>query len=336
MNRGAIGPRRRRLLRLAISTAMIAASAGSVLAQQDYPGNKPVRIIVQFQPGGSTDIIARTLAEHLSKRLGTSVVVENRSGGAGIIGTDHVAKSAPDGHTLLLSVPAPLTSNLVLYRTLPYDPRSDLVRISDVVTPRTVMVVNPEVPARTYDELLALIREQPGKFTIGSWGPGTQPHQFQVFMDKTYGLQTSHSAYKGEGPMTVDLVSGVIQLTVGSLATMKPYIDAGRLRAIAMTGPTRSPLLPDTPTFAELGYKELIYTITGPITLLAPARTPDAIVQRLSKEVGEVVRQPDVHKRLLDMGLEPLGSTAAQARAAYEAYLPVSLELTRSTGVTID
>lgn len=322
------------LLRTAALTCL-ALACSTALAQDGYPA-RPVRIVVQYQADGSTDTVARILAEGLAKRLGQPVVVDNRSGAGGIIGTEHVAKSVPDGHTLLLTVPGPITANLVLYKKLPYDPRTELRMVSDVVSPSMVMAVNPAVPAKDFKGLVEAVRQSPGKYAMGSWGAGTQPHQVQVFMDKAYGLQSLHVAYKGEGPMSIDLISGVIQMTLGSAATLKPFIDAGKLRALAVAGPRRSKALPDVPTFAEQGYREPVYAITGSISLMAPARTPDAIVERLGREVAAVMREPQVRQRVEALGLEAQGNSPAEASAAYAAFLPVALDLARSTGVTLD
>ncbi|WP_038209153.1 Bug family tripartite tricarboxylate transporter substrate binding protein [Xenophilus azovorans] len=318
-----------------LGLAALGLAAGGAAAQNAYPA-KPVRIIVQYQAGGSADALARLVAESLSKRLGQPVLVENRSGAGGIIGTDYVAKSPPDGYTLLLTVPGPITANLALYRKLPYDPRTELRMVSDIARTRTVMAVHPSVPAKNFKELIAAVKAAPGKYAMGSWGPGTQPHQAQVFMDKAYGLQTVHVAYKGEAPMSVDLMGGVIQMTIGSVTTLQPQITAGKLRAIAMAGPNRSRMLPDVPTFAEQGFKDDIYMVTAPTSLMAPAKTPDAIVERLGRDVAAVVREPEVQRRIEEMGAEPIGNTPAEATAAYQAFLPISLKLTQATGVTLD
>lgn len=324
--------RRACLLQLASLAPALALPAGAARAQEGYP-SKPLRIIVQFAAGGSADILARTLGDGLSRRLGQPVIVENRSGAGGIIGTDHVAKSAPDGYTLLLTVPGPIAANLVLYKKLPYDPRTDLRMVSDIAGQRTVMVVHSSVPARTFAELIELARQAPGKYAMGSWGPGTQPHQIQAFMERKYGVQVLHAAYKGESPMVSDLVSGMIQMTSGSIAALKPYIDAGKVRALAVPGTTRASALPQVPTFAELGFKDDVYTFMAPTSLMVPAKTPDAIVERLGQEVALVVRQPEMLRRLQEMGADPIGNTPAQAAAAYRAYLPVAIALTQSTGV---
>ncbi|WP_395350020.1 Bug family tripartite tricarboxylate transporter substrate binding protein [Variovorax sp. UC122_21] len=322
-------PSKRRLLLCALA----ALAAGG--ARAEFP-SKPLRIVVQYQAGGSSDILARLVAEGLSKRLGQPVVVENRSGAGGIIGTDHVAKSTPDGHTLLLTVPGPVTANIVLYGKLPYDPRTDLRMVSDIATTRTVLAVHPSVPAKDVASLIAVLKAAPGKYAMGSWGPGTQPHQIQVYMDRAYGLRTLHVPYKGESPMAIDLIGGVIQLTVGSIATLQPYIAAGKLRALAVAGPRRAKALPEVPTFAEQGFADEVYALTGPTSLMAPAKTPDAVVERLGREVAAVVHQPEVARRIEELGAEPVGNLPAEASAAYRAFLPVTLRLTQATGVKLD
>ncbi len=317
--------------------AALALAAGMAAAATEAPfPSKPVRIIVQYQAGGSTDILARLVAEGLSKRLGQPVVVENRSGAGGIIGTDYVAKSPPDGYTLLLTVPGPVTANLVLYSKLPYDPRTDLRMVSDIATTRTVLAVHPSVQATDFKSLVATVKATPGKYSMGSWGPGTQPHQVQVYMDKAYGLQTMHVPYKGESPMAIDLIGGVIQMTVGSITTLQPYIKAGKLRPLAVAGTRRARALPDVPTFAEQGYPDEVYAMTGPTSLMAPAKTPDAVIERLGREVSAVVRQPEVSRRIEELGAEPVGNLPPEATAAYKAFLPVTLKLTQATGVKLD
>jgi len=325
------------LAALAFSFASAHAQDSRAAQSADAWPTKPLRIVVQFQPGGSTDTLARIISEQLSKRLGQPVVVDNRGGAGGIIATNFVAKSDPDGYTLLITVPAAITSHLVLFKNLPYDPRTELRMVSDLVSPAMVMVVNPSVPAQDFRSLIDTIKKDPPEqYAMGSWGAGTQPHQVQAWMDKSYDLQTLHVAYKGEAPMALDLVSGTIQMTVGSVATFKPFIESGKVRALASTGMRRSQFLPDLPTFAEQGYTDPVYTITGAISLVAPAKTPDAIVERLGQEVAAIMRLPEVRERVQTLGLEPIGNTPQEASAAYAAYLPVALELTRATGVTYD
>lgn len=335
-----MNPRRRRLTLLALATlaASLATGANSQSQSQSqtrYP-NKTIKIVVQYQAGGMTDTLARLIAEPLSQRLGQPVVVENRVGAGGIIGTDFVAKSAPDGHTFLVTVPGPITTNMALYSKLPYDPRTDLRMVSDIALPRTVLVVHPSVQATDFKGLIAAIKAAPQKFSMGSWGPGTQPHQVQVYMDKTYGLESTHIAYKGEAPMVVDLVGGTINMAVGSVASLQQHIAAGKVRAIAVVGPARAQALPNVPTFVEQGYSDSVYTITGPISMLAPGKTPDAIVDQVGKEVAAIINQPDMARRITALGAEPMGNLPAEAAANYKNAVPVLLQLARDTGVKLD
>lgn len=325
----------RNSITLTMAVAWVGLAGAAVAVETDYPV-KPIRIVVQYQAGGSTDTLARMLADGLTRKLGQPVVVENRTGAGGIIGTDYVAKSAPDGYTVLLTTPAPVAANLALYSKLPYDPRTDLRMVSDVATMRTVLAVHPSVPAQDVKGLIAAMKAAPGRYAMGSWGAGTQPHQVQVFMDKAYGLQTLHVAYKGEAPMALDLIAGTLQMTVGSVTTLLPYIQAGKLRPLAVAGLTRARALPDVPTFAELGYADEVYAQTGPTSLMAPARTPDAVVEKLGRAVGEIVRQAEVSSRIEQLGAEPVGNSPAQAAAAYRVSLPVTLRLIQATGVKLD
>ncbi|MFS8979816.1 tripartite tricarboxylate transporter substrate binding protein [Cupriavidus necator] len=304
-------------------------------AQGSYP-SKPVRLIVAYPAGGLTDTLARALADGLGKRLGQTLVVENKGGAGGIIGTDQAAKSPPDGYTLLLTIPGPITANLVLYKKLPYDPRTDLRPISDVATARTVLAVNTTVPVRTVSELIQYAKKEPGKLRMGSWGPGTQPHTIQTYMAKTYGVDILHVPYRGEGPMVTDLLAGQINVTVGSVTALQQHFAGGRLRPLAVAGSHRARALPNVPTFAEAGYPDEAYRLTGPITLMAPARTPQPIIDRLGREVSALVKSPEFSQRIEDMGAEPIGNLPAEAESAYKAYLPVVMKLTADTGVTLD
>ncbi|MGO4158368.1 Bug family tripartite tricarboxylate transporter substrate binding protein [Cupriavidus sp. YAF13] len=304
-------------------------------AQASYPA-KPLHLIVPYPAGGLTDTLSRTLAEGLGKRLGQTVVVENKGGAGGIIGTDYVAKSAPDGYTLLLTIPGPITANLALYKKLPYDPRTDLRQVSDIAMARTVLAVNGKLPVKTVAELIAYAKKEPGKLRMGSWGPGTQPHTIQAYLDKTYGVDILHVPYRGEGPMVSDLLAGQVNMTVGSVTSLKQHFASGKLRPLAVTGTRRAKALPDVPTFAEAGYPDEPYKLTGPITLLVPARTPGDIVERLGREVSALVKTPEISQRIEDMGAEPIGNLPAEALTAYKAYLPGVLKLTADTGVTLD
>ncbi|ULX51200.1 ABC transporter substrate-binding protein [Cupriavidus taiwanensis] len=318
-----------------LGIAALAAAPVAAPAQGAYPA-KPIRLIVAYPPGGLTDTLARAVGDGLSRQLGKTVVVENKGGAGGIIGTDYVAKAAPDGYTLLVTIPGPITSNLALYKKLPYDPRTDLRPVSDIATARTVLAVNSSVPARTVAELLAYAKASPGKLRMGSWGAGTQPHTIQTYFARQYQVDMLHVPYRGEGPMVTDLLAGQVNVTVGSVTALKQHFATGKLRPLAVTGTRRAQALPDVPTFTEAGYAEEPFRLTGPITLMAPAKTPQDIIDRLGGETASVIASADMQRRIIDMGAEPLGTTPAQAEAAYKAYLPVVLKLTADTGVTLD
>lgn len=331
--------RQRGTLRLAalrwLGVAALAVAPLVAQAQGAYPA-KPIHLIVAYPPGGLTDTLARAVGDGLSRQLGKTVVVENKGGAGGIIGTDYVAKAAPDGYTLLMTIPGPITANLALYKKLPYDPRTDLRPVSDIATARTVLAVNSSVPARTVAELLAYAKASPGKLRMGSWGAGTQPHTIQTYFARQYQVDMLHVPYRGEGPMVTDLLAGQVNVTVGSVTALKQHFATGKLRPLAVTGTRRAQALPDVPTFAEAGYPDEPFRLTGPITLMAPAKTPQDIIDRLGRETASLVASADMQRRILDMGAEPLGTTPAQADAAYKAYLPVVLKLTADTGVTLD
>ncbi len=332
-------PRQRGKLLLAVlpwlGAAALAVAPVAAPAQGAYPA-KPIHLIVAYPPGGLTDTLARAVGDGLSRQLGKTVVVENKGGAGGIIGTDYVAKAAPDGYTLLMTIPGPITSNLALYKKLPYDPRTDLRPVSDIATARTVLAVNSSVPARTVAELLSYAKASPGKLRMGSWGPGTQPHTIQTYFARQYQIDMLHVPYRGEGPMVTDLLAGQVNVTVGSVTALKQHFATGKLRPLAVTGTRRAQALPDVPTFTEAGYADEPFRLTGPITLMAPAKTPQDIIDRLGRETASLVASADMQRRIAEMGAEPLGTTPAQAEAAYKAYLPVVLKLTADTGVTLD
>ncbi|SOY72786.1 Bug family tripartite tricarboxylate transporter substrate binding protein [Cupriavidus taiwanensis] len=318
-----------------LGVAALAVAPVAAPAQGAYPA-KPIHLIVAYPPGGLTDTLARAVGDGLSRQLGKTVVVENKGGAGGIIGTDYVAKAAPDGYTLLMTIPGPITSNLALYKKLPYDPRTDLRAVSDIATARTVLAVNSSVPARTVAELLAYAGAAPGKLRMGSWGAGTQPHTIQTYFARQYQVDMLHVPYRGEGPMVTDLLAGQVNVTVGSVTALKQHFATGKLRPLAVTGTRRAQALPEVPTFTEAGYADEPFRLTGPITLMAPAKTPQDIVDRLGRETASLVASADMRRRIADLGAEPLGTTPAQAEAAYKAYLPVVLKLTADTGVTLD
>lgn len=235
---------------------------------------RPIRVVVPFNAGGATDIIARTLGEALAQRVGQPVVIDNKGGAAGILGTDNVAKSPADGHTLLVSLSTSMLINQFLYAKLPYNPQKDLELITQIAAAPVTLVVHPSVPAGNMKELLAYVKAHKGKLSYGSWGVGSYAHLGGAYMSKTMDADMIHSAYKGEAPMIQDLLGGQLQLCFSSALNTKPFIDAGRLKAIGVTGRERMEILPQLPTIHEQGVQDDAYSIAGWVAMGAPAGTP--------------------------------------------------------------
>jgi tripartite-type tricarboxylate transporter receptor subunit TctC len=304
-------------------------------AAQTYPA-KPIRIVVPYVAGGGTDTIARAMGEKLSKRLGQPVVVDNKAGASGIIGTDAVAKAAPDGYTLLMTLTQSVLTNQFLYQKLPYDPRKDLTMISVLADAQLVLVAHPSVPARTVRELGEYARSRPGKLSYASWGVGSLSHLSGAYYGKLVHGQATHVPYKGEAPMMQDLLGGQVQFGFASILTAKPYIQSGKLKALAVTGTQRSSALPDMPTFAESGMQDSAFKTVGWIGLVAPVGVPAPILARLEGEVRAILQAPDMQERLVALGLRTVGSSPAEAQALYARDWPVLKTLVADSGAKLD
>jgi len=291
----------RRLVATLLGSAMVALPAVS-LAQASYP-NKPVKIIVSFSAGGTTDILARFLAQKLTDVMGQTFLVENKPGAGGILGNDFVAKSAPDGYTLLMGSASNLAVAVNMYKNMTYDYKQDLIPVGQVAGGPFVIVVNPEVPATNLKELIALARAKPGQITFGTSGNGTSLHLAGELMNTMADIKMNHIPYKGTGPATVDTVAGNVNMTLSDMVPFVPYIQSGKLRALAQTTAQRSKLLPDLPTVAETlpGYDA-----TSWYGMMAPQGTPAAIVQRLNQELTKILQQPDVRSRYAGLGVDPV------------------------------
>ena len=280
-------------------------TANSVHAQ-NYPA-KTVRIVVPLAPGGSTDVLARLVAAKLSELWGQSVIVDNRAGAGTMIGAELVARAAPDGYTLLM-VTSAFAVNFSLQEKVPYK-LSDFVALSNVGQTPNVLAVHPSVPAKSVKELIALLRARPGQMTYSSGGVGGSTHLAGELFKLLAKVDMVHVPYKGGGPAVTDLVSGQVTMTFGNLTTVLPFAKAGRLRALAVTSPRRSPLLPDMPTMAESGVPGFeAATWNG---LIAPAATPKDIVAKLNADIVRVLHTPDMREKLAVNGLEPIGDSPA-------------------------
>ncbi|WP_295854233.1 tripartite tricarboxylate transporter substrate binding protein [uncultured Xylophilus sp.] len=328
------GRTRRRLL-AALPALCAAPWVAAQPAAAAFPA-RPLRIVVPYPAGGATDILARVLAEKLAVRFGQPVLVENRPGASAILGTDTVAKAAPDGHTVVLTLSQSLLTNIYLYDKLPYDPRRDLTMVTQVAMGPVVLVVHPSVPAATGPELLAYVKANKGKLSYGSWGVGAYPHLAGAHMSATQQADMTHIAYKGEAPMMQDLVAGQIPMAYASVLQAKPYLDSGRIKAIGATGERRLSVLPQLPTLAEQGLTDPAYRLTGWLAVAAPAGTPAPVVQRWADEIRTASELPDVSARIAAMGFERRANTPQQFAAAYQAELPVWEQLVRQSGAKLE
>ena len=294
-----------------------AACAGFVLSlsvdatamAQGYP-NKPITIVIQYPVGGPSDILARIVTARLQGSLGQPMIVEPKVGAGGNIGTDVVAKAAPDGYTLLLSSSGPLAISPWLYRKLPYDPLKDLLPIVQIASVPLVLQVNKTNPAKNPAEFLKTLKANPGKYSFGSSGNGTPQHLSASLLASLAGLEVLHVPYKGQAPMATDLMGGQIDFAIDSMVSAIPNLTSGRLRALAITGKTRSPLLPDVPTLDESGvpgYESLAW-----YGLMAPAGTPRPIIEKLNREMRKILDLPDVRRQIAALGSEPVQGTPEQ------------------------
>ncbi|MGZ8201618.1 MAG: Bug family tripartite tricarboxylate transporter substrate binding protein [Burkholderiales bacterium] len=273
---------------------------------QAYP-NKPIRFVVPFAPGGSTDTLARTLGVKLSESLGQQVVVDNRAGANGNIGMEIVAHALPDGHTILLGYIANVAIAPSLYRKLPFDPVRDYEAVMLIATSPNVLVAHPSVSAKNLKELIALAKSQPGKLNYASASIASVGHLTGELLNELAGIKMMHVAYKGSGQAVTDLLGGHIQLMFSGFSSTLPHIKSGKLRALAQTGEKRSPALPDVPTIAESGFPK--FEATAWYGVHTPAETPKAIVNRLNAELVKALKQPDVRDRLGGLGFEIAAST---------------------------
>ena len=282
----------------------LAALAGTALAQA-YPA-KPVRIIVPFPPGGGVDIVARLLGPKLIEEWGQPVVVENRAGAAGVIGTEAAARSAPDGYTLFLGTLGNYSVNPHLYPAMTVDPLRDFAPVTQVVAVNFVMVAHPSLAAKSVPELIALARAKPDQINYSSSGAGGAPHLGAELFNSMAQVKLAHVPYKGSGPSFNDLLAGQVSLTCDSLLQALPYIRSGRLNALAVLGPKRSPLLPDVPTVGESlpGYE-----LTNWFGLAVPAATPREVVVKIHGDFVKVLQQKEVREKLGDMGADVVGGT---------------------------
>jgi tripartite-type tricarboxylate transporter receptor subunit TctC len=302
---------------LGLVTALSAwLMAGDAIAQANYP-DRSIRLIVAFPPGGPSDIVARLMADKLTEALGKPVVVENVSGASGNIGTERVAKAAPDGYTLLISAPGPLVVNQSLFQKLQYDPIRDFAPISQLCFTPNVLVVNNDVPAKTVQELVALARANPGKLSFASGGAGTSNHLAAELFKFMARIDLQHVPYRGVSVSVPDILGGRVPVAFLSTPTALPLVRDGQLRALAVGTEKRWPAAPEIPTMDEAGIRGFVSTVWH--SFLAPAGTPPAIIERLHRETLRILALPDVRKTFDAQGLAVIGNTPAEFAAIIKA-----------------
>jgi tripartite-type tricarboxylate transporter receptor subunit TctC len=315
------------------AAALGLAAATGTLAQAAYPA-KPIRLIVPFPPGGGTDMIARTVAQKVADTNKWNVIVDNRPGAGGNLGVDAAAKAAPDGYTLVMGQTSNLAINPSLYSKLPYDPLKDLVPVALVSSAPIVMAAPANTPYKTFADLVAAAKAKPDGITLGYSGNGTVAHLAGEQAENAAGIKLRHIPYKGASQAMTDLVGGNIDLYMSAVPTLLGQVRNGKLRPIVVTSLKRSAQLPDTPTLAESGYKD--FEAISWYGVLAPAGTPDAIVQQLNKAINEALKQPDVAEKLRSEGGDVLGGTSQKFDQLLRAEVPRWSKIVKDSGASLD
>lgn len=317
---------------LAALVTIAALWTGASLAQA-FP-SKPIRFIVSFPPGGSSDLVARAMAPRLSERLGQQVIVENRPGAGGNIGIDLVAKAAPDGHTIGLGAAGALSVNISLYPSMPFDPVKDLAPVSMLAIIPIVVAAHPSLPAATARELIAYAKTQPGKLSFGTTGNGSAMHLAGELLKQMTDIDMVHVPYKGSAPAAADLAGGQLPLAIVDLTSALPHIRSGRVKAIGVTGPQRSVAAPEIPTIAESGVPD--FAAIGWFGVVAPAGTPAPIIARLNAEIVDALKVPEIRERLLAGGAEPATGTPEAFGNFIKSEIPKWARVIKAAGVKLN
>ena len=316
------------------SQATFAAILALVVSAAHAFPEKPVRFVIGFTPGGPSDILARAVGQKLAERWGQQVVVENRPGAGGNLAAEAVAKSAPDGYTWLLGNNSILATNHALYRKLPYDPLKDFAPVALVAVQPNILVVHPDVPAKSMPELIALARQSPGKLNYASSGAGAAAHLAAELFKSMAGVDIVHVPYKGAQPALTDLIAGQVQLMFATSASVIPYVKAGRLRALAVTTAQRSPSVPELPTVAEAGLAGFEATTWHGVVV--PSATPAPVVQKLNQDINAVLKEKDLNERLGGLGAEVLTGTPRDFADYIAREIPKWTKVVRDSGARAD
>jgi len=319
--------------RHAIQALAVAATMASGAAMAQAWPSKPISLVVPFPAGGTTDVLARALAEKLQQSVGQPVIVESKPGAGATLGADYVVKSKPDGYTLLVGAVHHTIASSV-YKKLPYDFQKDLAPITTIALVPNVLSVNAASPVKNVAELVALLKSQPGKHNYGSNGNGTAQHLIGTQFENMTGTQFAHIPYKGSGPLVTDLLGGQITMTFDNVTPVLPHIKAGKLRPLAVTTAKRSSALPDVPTLDEAGLKG--FNIGTWFGVLAPAATPKEIVTRLNTEMVKIIQSPEFRKRMGEIGAEPIGDSTDQMAAQIKNETEKFAKLVKEAKVVIE
>ncbi len=322
--------RRRRAWVMACIAGLTASAAPSGMAQDSYP-SRPVRFVVPYPPGGSSDVLARVLAQKLTESLGRQVIIENRPGAAGNIGHEIVAKSAGDGYMLLLTTKSQMVNNPYMYRRLPFDPLTDFSLVTMIAHAGHVLVVHPAVPARSVKELIAIARSHPGKLSFGSAGVGSTVGIVGDVFKLATKLDIVHVPYKGTVLAVADVVAGQIEMVFSDMVPAMPQIRSGRLRPLAVTTPERSPALPAVPTMRESGVSDPLPTQWWGVA--GPRGIPAAVVARLNADIGRILALPEIKQRYDDLGIAPLHTTPEQFLETLRAEIPQNAQMLAAIGI---
>jgi tripartite-type tricarboxylate transporter receptor subunit TctC len=319
-------------MKLAACLSTLLLAAASTAFAQGYP-NKPIRLIVPYVAGGGVDVVGRSIAQELSKRLGQPVIVENKAGAGSNLGADSVAKSPPDGYTLLLASPAQAI-NMSLYRTLPYNTQRDLVPIGAIGAVPSILIVTPDLPVKTVADVVALAKSKPGTLNYGSGGNGTSEHLAAEMFIAMAGIKVTHVPYKGGAAAMTDVMGGQVQLMWSNLLGAMPNIKSGKLKPVALADSARSPAVPDVPTFAESGYPEFLVSVWYGI--MAPAGTPREIVAQLNRELNASLAEAAMKERLDGMGGRSMPGTPEQFSAFIDAEIKRWAQAVKASGAVQD
>jgi tripartite-type tricarboxylate transporter receptor subunit TctC len=321
---------RRTLLGAALAAPLLPAAARA----QAWSPARPMRFVVPFPPGGATDVVARILAERMQATLGQPVTVENRTGAGGNVGVENVVRAAPDGYSILMGTTGTLTINQHLYSNMTFNPANDLAGISMAFATDHVVIVNPAVPAQTLQELVALLKARPGQLSFGSGGNGSSTHLVPELFKLVARVDMQHVPYRGSAPALNDTVAGNVQIMLDQLPSALPMIQADRVRALAVTGPRRSALLPNVPTMAEAGFPEAQATSWGAV--MAPSGTPAPVIERLNAVIRDALAEPATQQRLAAAGADAVSSTPAELAATMRSETEKWGRVVREARITVN